>query len=104
MDKAHYMRLLQGEGKQYKNTNLYILEGSGSTIEERTSSDICPPTNLNPYYLPDPKVQRPGKIQQQQQPLQQQQQRQPRQRRSNNCNNPYQIDPEVLRHIFNGRR
>ena len=25
MDKAQYARLLRGEGKQYKNTNLYVL-------------------------------------------------------------------------------
>jgi hypothetical protein len=47
MDKTGYMRLFCGEGKRYKNTNLYVLEGNAHTIEERASKDICPPTNLN---------------------------------------------------------
>jgi hypothetical protein len=67
MDKSQHTRLLRGEGKQYKNTNLYVLEGNAHTIEERASKDICPPTHLNPAYLPDPKAYRPGRLPQQQQ-------------------------------------
>ena len=62
MDKDAYVKLLKGCGKQYKNTNLYMLDNKGSTVEERAAGKICPPPKLNPDYAVNPKQQRVGKI------------------------------------------
>jgi hypothetical protein len=77
---ANYVRLLKGEGHRYMESTLYILPNTRQSIEERAATKVCPPTNLNPYYKPDPKVRRTGKLPQ-------------RQKDS--------VNPAVLRHIFN---
>ncbi|CAB3977949.1 Hypothetical predicted protein [Paramuricea clavata] len=91
MDKVAYVKLLEGEGKQYKKIGLYMLSGKAATVEERAAGKICAPPKLNPAYATDPKVRRVGKIvprelKQTQQPKTQQQQR--------------QYPPEVLRLIY----
>jgi hypothetical protein len=80
---ANYVRLLKGEGRRYMESTLYILPNSGQSIEERAATKVCPPTNLNPYYKPDPKVRRTGKLPQ----------------RPPKGVSPT-VDQSVLRHIF----
>ena len=58
---ANYIKLLKGEGQHYKDTDLVFLPNSGQSIEERAATKVCPPTNLNPNYKPDPKFRRTGK-------------------------------------------
>ena len=62
MDKESYIRLLKGEGKQYKNSRLYVLSNKASTVEERAAQKICPPPTLDPNYAQDPRIRRVGKI------------------------------------------
>lgn len=53
-----YMLLLRERTSgRHKNSNLYLVKNSGQTIQQRTSTNISPPTNLNPdYHQPGKKV------------------------------------------------
>ena len=72
MDKNKYIKLLKGGGQRYKQSKLFILPNTASTVEERASVKVCPPPKLNPNYAPDPKVRRVGTIQPRVQPVTQQ--------------------------------
>jgi hypothetical protein len=87
MEANDYAKLLHGAGVQYINSNLIHLPNTAKSTEERALEQVCPPTKLNPNYLPNPKIRRSGQIQQQQQP-----QRQQRGRPG--------VDPSVLKHIY----
>jgi hypothetical protein len=87
MEVNDYTKLLHGAGVQYINSNLIHLPNTAKSTEERALEQVCPPTKLNPNYLPNPKIRRSGQIQQ---PQQQQQQRGGRRG----------VDPSVLKHIY----
>ena len=89
MNQEEYYKLLHGCGQRCHDTvNLLYLPKSAKTIEERSRDKICPPPQLNPDYLPNPKVRRTGQL-----PKQQQQQR-PQGGRSSS------VDAAVLKRIF----
>jgi hypothetical protein len=90
MDKAQYLRLLNGEGQRYKNSDIYILPGSAKSTEERALTKIAPPAQLNPNYQTPCVVNRPRKVPR----LEPQRQQQRRGR--------YTVDQQVLQRILNG--
>jgi hypothetical protein len=62
MDENQYYQLLHGKGQKHPGTNLYYIPKAEKTVEERSTAKICPPPQLNPYYMPNKKVQRCGKL------------------------------------------
>jgi hypothetical protein len=55
MNEQEYYKLLHGQGQHCPTTaNLVYLPKTAKTIEERSKDKICPPTKLNPDYLPTP--------------------------------------------------
>ena len=88
MNQKEYYTLMHGGGQRCPNTvNLLYIPKTEKTVEERSKEKICPPPQLNPDYLPNPKVRRSGQL-----PRPQQQQRTTTGRPG--------IDTSVLKRIF----
>jgi hypothetical protein len=62
MDEKQYYQLLHGEGQRHHGTNLFYMPKSEKSIKERSVESICPPPQLNPDYMPNPKIRRSGKL------------------------------------------
>jgi hypothetical protein len=91
MNEQEYYKLLHGQGQHCPNTaNLVYLPKAAKTIEERSKDKICPPTKLNPDYLPTPSTtRRVGQIPPR-----------PRQMKGGGGGRVDRVDPTVLKHIF----
>jgi hypothetical protein len=62
MNEKQYYDLLHGKGQRRQETNLVYISKSEKSIEERSVNSICPPPQLNPDYMPNPKIRRSGKL------------------------------------------
>jgi hypothetical protein len=88
MNQKEYYKLMHGGGQRCPNTvNLLYIPKTAKTIEERSQEKLCP--QLNPEYLPNPKIKRSGQLPRQQQ-----------QRPTTGAADLKRIDPAVLKRIF----
>jgi hypothetical protein len=87
MNQKDYYTLMHGGSRRCPDTvNLLYIPKAGKSIEERSQEKICPPPQLNPDYLPNPKVRRSGQL--------------PRQQQQRTTGHHSGIDPSVLKRIF----
>jgi hypothetical protein len=68
MNEQQYYDLIHGKGQRRQDTNLVFIANSEKSIEERSVDSICPPPQLNPDYMPNPKIRRSGKLPEKKQP------------------------------------
>jgi hypothetical protein len=62
MNEQQYYDLLHGKGQRRQDTNLVYIPKSEKSIEQRSVESICPPPQLNPDYMANPKIRRSGKL------------------------------------------